>query len=104
MLCCHCVGIKLLRCSIVAHSLSCAGTSPCLRRPAQDLATGRELTPPIPTTSGDIVWANDNATLFYTVKDHLDRPYKVLRHTVGQKGKDVVSGPMMCVCIGVHAA
>jgi protease II len=44
-----------------------------------------------------MVWANDNATLFYTVKDQLDRPYKVLRHTVGQQGKDVVGGPG-CVC------
>lgn len=38
---------------------------------------------PIAMTSGEAVWANDNATLFYTVKDHLDRPYKVLRHKVG---------------------
>ena len=46
----------------------------------KDLATGKELIEPIPGTSGDVVWANDNSTLFYTIKDHLDRPYKVLRH------------------------
>ncbi|WIA19863.1 hypothetical protein OEZ85_005766 [Tetradesmus obliquus] len=51
--------------------------------PLHDLATGKELMTPIPDTSGDVVWANDNATLFYVVKDHLDRPYKVLRHKVG---------------------
>jgi protease II len=34
----------------------------------QDLATGKELMTPIPSTSGDVVWANDNATLFYTIK------------------------------------
>jgi protease II len=27
----------------------------------------------IPETSGDVEWANDNATMFYVVKDHLDR-------------------------------
>lgn len=46
----------------------------------KDLSTGREVMPPLPMTSGNVMWANDNATLFYTVKDHLDRPYKVLRH------------------------
>eukprot|EP00879_Flechtneria_rotunda_P023219 GHRR01024550.1.p1 GENE.GHRR01024550.1~~GHRR01024550.1.p1 ORF type:complete len:252 (+),score=76.18 GHRR01024550.1:1263-2018(+) len=49
----------------------------------RDLSNGKELIDPIPMTSGDVVWANDNATLFYIVKDHLDRPYKVLRHTIG---------------------
>ena len=29
----------------------------------KDLATGKELMAPIPMTSGDVVWANDNATL-----------------------------------------
>jgi hypothetical protein len=46
----------------------------------KDLATGKEVMPPLPMTSGNVMWANDNVTLFYTVKDHLDRPYKVLRH------------------------
>ena len=46
---------------------------------------------PIPDTSGDVEWANDNATLFYVVKDHLDRPYKVFRHHIGTpKEQDVV--------------
>ena len=47
----------------------------------KDLKTGAELGAPVPDTSGDAAWANDNATLFYVVKDELDRPYKVLRHT-----------------------
>ncbi len=42
----------------------------------RDLASGRDLGEPVPSTSGDVVWANDNATLFYVVKDQLDRPYK----------------------------
>lgn len=61
----------------------------------KDLASGKEMMPPIPNTSGDVMWANDNATLFYIVKDHLDRPYKVLRHTIGSSssssgGEDAV--------------
>lgn len=44
----------------------------------QDLSTGAELlTKPISDLSGSVVWANDNETLFYTTKDHLDRPFKV---------------------------
>jgi protease II len=44
----------------------------------QDLSTGVELlTKPISDLSGSVVWANDNETLFYTTKDHLDRPFKV---------------------------
>lgn len=39
----------------------------------QDLSTGKELMSPISGTSGDVVWGNDNNTLFYIVKDHLDR-------------------------------
>lgn len=45
----------------------------------QDIATGKEITTPIPETSGDVMWGNDNTTLFYVVKDELDRPYKVFR-------------------------
>lgn len=58
-----------------------------LVRPLQDLSSGKELITPIPGTSGDVVWANDNETLFYTVKDHLDRPYKVFRHKIGATGE-----------------
>jgi len=57
----------------------------------KDLATGAEVMAPLPGTSGDIEWGADNATLFYVVKDHLDRPYKVLRHTIGRPAaEDVV--------------
>lgn len=110
----------------------------CLTPPPQDIASGRAVSEPIPNTSGDIMWANDNETLvraprfsaprrplafgaaractcarparfgraalqptspsrtssapiktpnapslppkFYILKDHLDRPYKVMRH------------------------
>eukprot|EP00871_Galdieria_phlegrea_P004758 jgi/Galph1/5283/GphlegSOOS_G3911.1 len=34
--------------------------------------------------SGDIVWANDNQTLFYLTKDSLDRPDRLWRHILTQ--------------------
>ncbi|EFJ49956.1 hypothetical protein VOLCADRAFT_73990 [Volvox carteri f. nagariensis] len=53
----------------------------------KELSTGAELTKPIPGMSGDFEWAADSATLFYVVKDHLDRPYKVRQY---DGGADVV--------------
>lgn len=55
----------------------------------KELASGKELGVEVPNTAGAVVWANDNRTLFYTVKDELDRPYKVLRHVVGDSAADV---------------
>lgn len=56
----------------------------------QDLGSDKEVTQPIPMTSGDLVWASDNRHLLYTVKDELDRPYKVLLHAVGANKTDTV--------------
>jgi protease II len=41
-------------------------------------------------TSGELVWASDNSHLLYTVKDELDRPYKVLLHVIGANKTDEV--------------
>ena len=49
----------------------------------KDLATGELVGEPIPNTSGNIVWASDNATLFYGVKDETLRPCKIMRHRLG---------------------
>lgn len=49
----------------------------------KDLSTGKEVMSPIPNISGNFEWAADNSTLFYVVKDHLDRPHKVFRHKLG---------------------
>ncbi|KAF6263009.1 prolyl oligopeptidase [Scenedesmus sp. NREL 46B-D3] len=56
----------------------------------KDLGSDKEVTQPIPMTSGDLVWASDNRHLLYTVKDELDRPYKVLLHAVGANKTDTV--------------
>jgi oligopeptidase B len=41
-------------------------------------------------TSGYVVWANDNKTVFYTIKDETLRPHKIMKHVIGQDpAKDV---------------
>jgi len=48
------------------------------------LTTGRDLLrQPIASTAGEVAWASDSKTLFYTTKDELDRPEKVWRHRIG---------------------
>lgn len=49
----------------------------------KDLSTGRVLRERIPDTYYSIAWANDGATIFYTVLDAAQRPYQVWRHRVG---------------------
>ena len=56
----------------------------------KDLANGAFLKDEIPNTNGGIVWANDNKTVFYEVKDATLRSYKVFRHIIGTDvSKDV---------------
>ena len=55
----------------------------------KDLNTGKILTDRIPNTAGFAAWANDNKTVFYTIKDEETlRPYKVFKHKLGMKNKD----------------
>ncbi|MCH2081478.1 MAG: S9 family peptidase [Saprospiraceae bacterium] len=49
----------------------------------KDLETGEMLEDKIPNVTGSAVWANDNKTLFYTIKDEALRPYKVFKHVLG---------------------
>jgi oligopeptidase B len=50
----------------------------------RDLATGQDFEEQIPDTSGRAAWANDNKTVFYTLKDATTlRPYKVMKHVLG---------------------
>jgi len=49
----------------------------------KDLATGEILPDRVAPVSYSLQWAADNRTLFYTVGDAANRPYKVLRHTLG---------------------
>lgn len=49
----------------------------------KDLVTGKIFSDAIPLTTGGASWANDNKTVFYTLKDDETlRPYKILRHVL----------------------
>ncbi|MCH7963940.1 MAG: S9 family peptidase [Bacteroidetes bacterium] len=51
----------------------------------KNLKTGEILTDQIEGTTGSAAWANDNETLFYTIRDpETLRAYKINRHTLGQ--------------------
>ena len=57
----------------------------------KDLATGNIVDTSITNASGDVVWAEDNETIFYTVLDENHRPSKVFRHRAGDDpGNDVL--------------
>jgi oligopeptidase B len=50
----------------------------------KDLTTGRILDDRLINTTGTVAWANDNSTIFYTLRDlQTLRSYKVLRHRLG---------------------
>jgi oligopeptidase B len=51
-----------------------------------DLATGAVLPDVITDAGGSLAWANDNATLFYTLLSENWRPYVVKRHRLGTPG------------------
>ena len=49
----------------------------------RDLESGTDLSDTITDAKGDVVWANDGETLFYTILDDNHRPYRIMRHKVG---------------------
>ncbi len=49
----------------------------------KNLETGEILKEEIGNTSGNITWAKDSKTLFYTIKDPALRAYKVMKHVLG---------------------
>ncbi len=49
----------------------------------KDLRTGDLLGEPVSNMSGNVAWAADSATLFYTTLDEAHRPHRLYRHRVG---------------------
>jgi oligopeptidase B len=49
----------------------------------KNLVSGEQLPDRIPNTDGRPVWANDNRTVFYVLKDHTLREFKVFSHRIG---------------------
>lgn len=56
----------------------------------RDIASGETVAGPIGDARGDVVWANDGETLFYTAIDDNHRPWQIRRHRIGQAGEDAV--------------
>ena len=51
----------------------------------KNLATGEMRKETIANTTGSVVWANDNKTLYYTVKDAALRAYKIMQYQLGSE-------------------
>lgn len=49
-----------------------------------DLASKEILLGPIPQTAYNLAWASDSRTLFYILFDDSHRPYKLMRHILGE--------------------
>ena len=56
----------------------------------KEIATGKMFSEVIQNTSGNMVWANDNKTIFYSVKDESLRSCRIMRHELGADPKDDV--------------
>lgn len=51
----------------------------------KDLKSGKVLKDQLKSVTGNMAWASDNATVFYTQQDPLTlRPYKIYRHVLGK--------------------
>lgn len=50
----------------------------------KDLESGEWIADSIPNTTGKAIWANDNKTVFYSVKDTTLRSYKIFKHRLGE--------------------
>ncbi len=48
----------------------------------KNLSSGKITDDKISNSTGQIVWGNDNKTVFYTLKDKTLRAYKIMRHTL----------------------
>jgi len=49
----------------------------------KDLTTGKIFEENIPNTTGSVAWANDNKTVFYSIKDNTLRSYMIKKHVLG---------------------
>ena len=49
----------------------------------RDIASGAVIDGPIEDAHGEVIWAADGETVFYTVLDENHRPYQVRRHRIG---------------------
>lgn len=73
--------------SILAYAYDTAGREEYTVQ-FRDLKTGEKLADVIEATDGDVVWANDNKTVFYATQDpETLRPNRAWRYKLGQSGQ-----------------
>ena len=53
-----------------------------------DIGSGAVIDGPIEDAHGDVIWAADGETVFYTVIDENQRPYQVRRHRIGSASEE----------------
>lgn len=70
--------------SLLAYSVDRAGNE-IYTIYIKDLSDGKLRKDEILNSNGNIIWANDNKTIFYTTLDEINRPFKVYRHILGTK-------------------
>jgi oligopeptidase B len=56
----------------------------------KNLETGEMLTDEIENTAGNLVWANNNTTFYYTMLDETHRPFQLHRHDLGKNDNKLV--------------
>ncbi|HKS15311.1 MAG TPA: S9 family peptidase [Pseudomonas sp.] len=56
----------------------------------KDLASGAITELPFEDCDGSMTWANDSQTLFFAELDDTHRPWRLMRHRLGQDGADLV--------------
>lgn len=56
----------------------------------KNLETGEMLTDEIENTAGNLVWANNNTTFYYTMLDETHRPFQLYRHDLGKNDNKLV--------------
>ncbi len=69
--------------TLLAYSVDCEGDEDYTIY-VKNLTTGELLADEIPNTYYSLEWAADNRTFFYTILDEAKRPYKILRHRLGE--------------------
>ena len=68
---------------LLAYAVDSAGNEEMTIR-VKNLDTGSLLEDRVEKAAATVVWAEDGKTLFYPVRDAAQRPYKVMRHRLGQ--------------------
>ena len=77
---------------LVAYTLDRTGSEDYQLR-FRDAASGEDLAERVERTAGDLVWANDSRTVFYTERDDNARPRRVWRRRLGGRPELVYEEP-----------